>query len=86
MANDLNPLEGRLDHRRGQGQPTKEGSSSSDHATARPSGANQEASLEARNAPVGTSQPAELSRATALKPVDIGDVPVVNVLEKRVRT
>ena len=67
MANDPNPLEGCMDHRRGQSQPTEQKSSSSDLPTARPLGVDHEALSEARNAPIGTSRPAEPSRGSRTK-------------------
>ena len=86
MANDPNPLEGRLDHHRGRHQPTKEESSSSNLPTTRPFRAYQEASSEARNAPTGTNQPAEQSRVVALKPKCTEIVLEVGAPEKKVRT
>ena len=62
MANYPSALEASLDHRPSQRQPAEEESSSSDHAIADPSGAEQDTSFEVRNSLAGTCRPAEPSK------------------------
>ena len=67
MANDVNPLEGRLEHHCGRRQPTKDESSSTNPPATQPSKADQEAFSEMQNILVETSQLAKPSRGGQTK-------------------
>ena len=67
MANDPNPLESRLEHRRGRRQPVENESSLIIPTTVQPPQAEQEVSSAAQNIPAETSQPAEPSKGGRVK-------------------
>ena len=66
MANFPSALEASLAHRHGWYQPAEE-SSSSDHAMAGPSEAEQDTSSEVRNAPARPSRPTESAKGGRVK-------------------
>ena len=67
MANHPSALQSSLEHQRGRHQLAEEESSSSDHATIGPSGAEQDTFFEVLNEPVGPSGPTEPRKGGRVK-------------------